>query len=219
MSLPFTTDQFLSVFREYNFAVWPAAVVGYIIAISSLVLVYKRQDHAGWFMSAFIALFWVWTGVAYHIVYFAEINKVAYGFGSLFALQGVLLFWHGVIRRRAVYTFSWTPKAFVGGLFMIYALMGYSFLAFQLGHVFPRTPVFPISPCPLTIFTFGLFFLSKDRIPWYLWAIPFIWSLVGFAAATKLGMLEDYGLIVAGVVGSVWILVSNYKLGKIQPTQ
>lgn len=44
------------------------------------------------------------------------------------------------------------------------------------------------------------------RVPLYLLAIPFAWSLLGISAAISFGMIEDYGLLVAGLVGSSLII-------------
>ncbi len=48
-------------------------------------------------------------------------------------------------------------------------------------------------------------------VQWYFIILPFIWSLIGFTAAFKLGILEDIGLLVAGVVGTGMILARNRK--------
>jgi hypothetical protein len=37
-------------------------------------------------------------------------------------------------------------------------------------------------------------------------AIPFIWSMIGFSAAVSLGIREDIGLLIVGMVGSLMIL-------------
>lgn len=49
------------------------------------------------------------------------------------------------------------------------------------------------------------------RVPVYIIVIPFIWSLIGVSAAINLGIIEDYGLVVAGVVGSILISVGGRK--------
>ena len=46
----------------------------------------------------------------------------------------------------------------------------------------------------------------------YLLLIPVVWSLVGFWAAISLGMTEDFGLLVAGAIGSLLIIVRDSTL-------
>jgi hypothetical protein len=48
--LPFTVDQFFSVFGAYNTAIWPAQVVGYLLGAASIWAVFafhpwaRRED-------------------------------------------------------------------------------------------------------------------------------------------------------------------------------
>jgi hypothetical protein len=83
---------------------------------------------------------------------------------------------------------------------MIYPTLGYF-----LGHIYPKSPTFGL-PCPTTIFTFGLLLWTDVKLPKTILIIPFLWSLVGFTAALTLGILEDTGLLVSGVLGVGLIL-------------
>jgi hypothetical protein len=46
----------------------------------------------------------------------------------------------------------------------------------------------------------GLFVMAARSIPRYVLIIPFIWTLIGTSAAIFLGIKEDLGLLVSGVV-------------------
>ena len=61
-------------------------------------------------------------------------------------------------------------------------------------------PMFGVAPCPTTIFTIGMLLLASGSWVAELSIIPFAWSLVGLAAALQLGIPEDFGLPVAGLV-------------------
>ncbi len=39
MNIPFNTEQFLGVFQVYNDAIWPAQLIGYIVAVMALIAV------------------------------------------------------------------------------------------------------------------------------------------------------------------------------------
>ena len=95
-----------------------------------------------------------------------------------------------------------------GGMFLIYALVIYPALGYWLGHRYPAAPTFGL-PCPTTIFTFGMLLWTNRRVPLYLLPIPFAWSLIGISAAMSLGMTEDYGLLVAGLVGASLIILRD----------
>ena len=89
--LPFTRDQFLGVFAEYNYhaAVWPAQFVAYALGLAMVLLIFHPSAAMRRTLNAALALMWLWTGIAYHWLHFAPINPVAIGFGLLFVLQGL----------------------------------------------------------------------------------------------------------------------------------
>jgi hypothetical protein len=71
-----------------------------------------------------------------------------------------------------------------------------------------------MSNSPTTIFTFGILFWTDRRAPLYLLAIPLAWSFMGFWAAVSLGMAEDFGLLVAGVIASLIIILGDRRRDK-----
>ena len=79
------------------------------------------------------------------------------------------------------------------------------------GHPFPEGPTFGL-PCPTTIATFGILLWATRRVPGWLLVIPAVWSIIGTGAAVRFGVPEDYGLLVAGVVGTVLVLLKNRKV-------
>ena len=46
-----------------------------------------------------MAALWIWMGVAYHMLFFSQINKAAYLFGALFILEGILLLNYALRKR------------------------------------------------------------------------------------------------------------------------
>jgi hypothetical protein len=52
---------------------------------------------------------------------------------------------------------------------------------------------------------------TTKPVPGHLLIIPFLWSIIGTGAAVNLGVPQDYGLVVAGVLGTVLILLQNRK--------
>jgi hypothetical protein len=210
MKLPFTIDQFLAVIKQYNLAVWPVQVLLIILAGVIVYLITGENRNANRMVSGILGLFWIWTGVAYHLVFFTAINRAAYVFGGLFVLQGLFFLWTGVFQNRLFFGFRTDWYGITAGLFMLYALVVYPQFNQVFGHGWPVQPTFGL-PCPTTIFTFGLLLMSIRKVPVYLLIIPFLWSLVGLSAASNLGVVEDYGLIVAGIIGTTMILIRNRK--------
>jgi hypothetical protein len=103
----------------------------------------------------------------------------------------------------------------VGILFIVYATVGYPILGYLVGHIYPQTALVGIFPCPTTIFTFGLLLCTDRRVPKYLLIIPLLFSLTGFLW-TFIGMVEDIGLIAAGVLGTAMIVYRDRKATEME---
>ena len=211
MKLPFTPGQFLDIFREYNESVFPMQLVFYLAAIAALVFVVKGNSKSGKPVSWLLALLWLWMGIVYHIIFFSAINKAAFAFGSFFIIQGLVFLYNGVLKNNLSFRFRRTFTGYMGLLMIIFALLIYPVLGFQFGHVYPSAPTFGL-PCPTTIFTFGLLMMNEKKIPFYLLVIPVLWSLIGFSAALTLGITEDTGLIIAGLVMLASVIAGKRKL-------
>jgi hypothetical protein len=206
MSLPFTPEQFLGVFRQYNLAIWPLQVVAYVLGICVVALAVHRTRYSGRAIGGVLAFFWLWTGVAYHIVSFSPINPIARVFGALFVVQGILWLAFLVLRPKLSFRAGTQVIAVVGWVFVLYAAVIYPIIGMLSGHGYPNSPAFGLAPCPTTIFTFGLLLWADAKVPKYLLVIPLLWSLIGFMAALSLGIREDYGLLVAGLVSTALIV-------------
>lgn len=196
--MPFTVEQFLAVFSAYNEAVWPAQLVLVGLALIAVGLIVADRARETRLVGMLLAALWFWSGVAYHLAFFAAINRAALAFGALFVVQGALLAWDGVSRRRSFHIHATTSGA-VGSALVVYALIAYPLIGLASGQRYPAMPTFG-APCPTTIFTFGVLLWSEEPIPVRLLVIPALWSLVGASAAVSLGIVEDHGLLIAGVV-------------------
>ena len=210
--LPFTTEQFLDVFGRYNQAIWPTQVVAYGLGLLAVGLALRPAGRSDRTIAVVLAAMWLWTGLAYHLVYFREINGAAVLFGALFVVQGALWLLVGVVHRRLAFRAHGDLGGLVGGLFIAYALVGYPLLGLALGQSFPRMPVFGVTPCPVTIFTFGLLLWTERPVPRRLLVIPLLWSLLGVSAAISLDIGEDLGLVVAGLLGTALLLGRDHRV-------
>lgn len=208
MQLPFTLNQFLTVFENYNLAVWPMQVLLNLLALTAIFFVLRKKDYSDKIVATILAFLWLWTGIAYHLIYFSSINKGAYFFGILYVIQGMLFLFNGVIKSNFSFKYKSNIYGITGGIFTLYALIIYPVLGYFLGHVYPKSPTFGL-PCPTTIFTFGILLWTDKRVPKNVLIIPFLWSLIGFSAAISLHIREDFGLFLAGVLGFILILKKN----------
>lgn len=201
MRIPFTIDQFLDVFTRYNEAIWPLQLGAYVLGILTLVLALRGGVRARMTVPLLLAGAWIFVGAAYHISFFAPLNPVARVFGVAFLAQAALFAWAGLDGRLA---FGWTdrPHSIVGLGLVGYAMVLYPLLGIASGHAYPRAPTFGVTPCPTTIFTFGILLLAQSAVPAWLLVIPSLWAVVGVSAAVQLGVYEDLGLVVAAILAA-----------------
>ena len=211
MNIPFTVGQFLAVFQSYNQTIWPMQVTAYIMGIAAIYLAVRKSRHSDKIICGILALMWIWTGAAYHMAFFSSINKAAYAFGVLFITQGVLFIIYGVIKPGISFKAAPAGIQAAGRVLIVYSMLVYPLIGQFLGHGYPQSPVFGVTPCPVTIFTFGLL-LWTEKMPKQILLVPLIWSLIGSFAALSLGIREDAGLLAAGIAGTLLILIKDRKL-------
>ena len=211
MKLPFTVEQFLEIFKSYNQAIYPLQIIFYMLAALVIFLSIRKITNSSRIINGILAFLWLWMGIVYHLFYFSQINKAAYLFGIIFIIQGLLFLYYGVFNNKLSYKF--TPGLFglSGAVLVVFALILYPVIGYTFGHIYPSSPTFGL-PCPTTIFTFGIFLWSDKKLPLSILIIPFIWSLIGFFAAVKLGIFEDTGLLISGLFAFTAITLANRKV-------
>ena len=180
-----------------------------------IIQVFKKRNYAGRLISGKLAFFWVWIGIVYHIIFFSSINPAAYIFGAAFILQGLIFLKSGVMDKKLEFVFTKDLNHYTGSVILLYALIIYPLLNVYFGHIYPENPTFGL-PCPTTIFTFGILLYAKKSIPLYVMVIPFLWALLGISAALQLGIYEDTGLLVSGILAFSLLLRDNMQQRKLK---
>ena len=198
--LPFTPDQFLAIFVNYNQAIWPSQIGAYLLGGIAVALLFWKRPAGDQVISGVLALMWLWTATAYHALFFASINKAAYLFAALFFVQGLWLAYEGCFRSRLHFSIGSSRIAWLGVAFVFYASILYPLIGLMTGHSYPATPTFGVTPCPVTIFAFGMLLATEPPISRRLLVIPFIWSLIGGSAALLLHVPQDWFLLVSGLI-------------------
>jgi hypothetical protein len=209
--LPFTLDQFLSVFERYNRALEPAPFFAYVFGAVALVFACRGGRLPGRLVLGTLALFWAVCGAGYHLTFFRAISPAAIAFGVLFLAQAALLLRAALRREAPAFGLHASARHVAALALAVYALAAYPRISAAVGHEYPRAPVFGVAPCPTTIFTIAVLLLAEPRPSGTLLAIPIAWSVVGLSAAVQLGMTEDYGLAVAGLVALVLVVMGRRR--------
>ncbi len=198
--LPFTNEQFLAVFANYNSAIWPSQIAAYLLGGIAVVLLPRKTPVSDRIVAAILAMMWLWTGVGYHGRWFSAINKAAFLFAALYIVQGCYLIYAGVYRRQLRFGLRWGLATWAGAAFVGYAAIVYPLIGIATGHHYPEMPMFGVTPCPVTIFTFGMLLLTIGPVPRWLVVIPVVWSLIGGSAAILLSVPQDWLLLLSGCI-------------------
>jgi Family of unknown function (DUF6064) len=149
-------------------------------------------------VSALLAVHWLWSGVAYHLLYFTRINPAAPLFGGLFILQGLLFLWFGVVRARLHFRWGAAARPVLSVALGVYSLL-YPALVLLAGLRWPGMPAFAV-PCPTTILTVGMLLALEPATKRRLSVIPLLWAVLGGPAALLFGVTPDFMLPLAGAV-------------------
>lgn len=198
MQLPFSAEQFFDVFRRYNESVWPAQVALNVAAVFAAAAAWRAHARRSspWARTALVVLagLWLWTGIVYFKTFFATVTPAGEIFGSLFIAEAALLMLCAWQDEPLVP--SSRSGAAVGASLIAYALLLYPVAGMLAGHHYPAQPTFG-APCPLTIFTFGVFCLFPASIYRFALVMPLLWTAIASFAAFEFHVHEDLGLLVA----------------------
>lgn len=210
MELP-TLEQFFNVVKVYNLTIWPMQVVAYILGVLALILAIKKTKYSSRIISAILVFFWLWVGFIFSRIYFIKVFNMAGIYVVLLIIQGIILLIFGVFRPNISFRFKPNVYSIIGIFFIIYAMICYPAIEYILGRGYPKILPFGLVPCPTIIFTFGLFLWTDKKLPKFILIIPLILAISGFLAIV-LGIWEDIGLIIAGILGTIMIVTRDRRM-------
>jgi hypothetical protein len=209
-----TGDQLLAVFATYNQQVWPMQIIAYVLGMVAFLLAFRPTRAASRWIADFLAFFWLWVGLMFWLPSALQGFAPGYLFCVLFVIQSLLFLPHLLHATISIGAYS-RPYTWVGIAMLLYALVGYPLVGMLIGHTYPRTPPFGLTPCPLIIFTFGLFLMTSRKLPKVLLVVPFCYALSGFLWIS-IGIYEDVGLVLSGLLGIVLIWRRDARMIPIQ---
>jgi hypothetical protein len=199
MNPPFTVADFLAVFAVYNSAIWPFQIAAYGLGLVVVTALFVPRPGLQQLACTALAVLWAFTGIGYHLLFFAAINPIAPVFAAFFVLQAVLFLASAIRPGDLQLHLGQDCRSIAGLITIVYAVAVYPALGILAGHGWMAGPMFGVAPCPTTIFTIGILLIARGR--WVIWlsVIPFLWSLIGLAASIHLGIPEDLAMPVAGI--------------------
>ena len=217
VQLPFTVEHFYSVFVQYNDAIWPMQIVLYLVGFGAVLLLLREGRDQSRIISAVLALLWVWAAATYCFMFFTAISRSGWVIGSVLLAGGLWMVWVGSVKNEIRFQVRGDLRGLVGWLLITYALIAYPLIGFAVGHRFPAMPTFGV-PCPVTIFTVGMLMLTASPVPRSVFVAPAVWGLFGGASATfQLGVYQDAGLLIAGVIALVAVILPFKSMRTTEP--
>ena len=207
--IPFDAETLLRLHAHYNAAIWPGQIAAFALGLIAIWLVLKPSRNSARLVAAILAVFWLWTGIVFHIRFFAAINWTAWAYGALFVLQGLLLSWSGVLRGNMKFRVAAHTIDRIGLGFALFAATLYPMVGWSLGREWTEAAAFGVTPGPLTLFTLGILILGTPRSRPGLFVVPVVWCLIAGTTAWALNMRADLLLLIAGPVGFVLAFRKN----------
>ena len=203
MAVPFTREQLLETFVQYNRAIWPAQLVLFAIGAACILMVLEGRGSSRAIGFA-LGLVWAWMALAYHVAFFVRVTPGAWVFAGAFMVAA------SAFAKRAgdgglVFERPSGLQGVVGVLFALYGVIGYPAVAALSGLADPSIPTLGL-PCPTTIFTLGMLLLARRPYPTGAVIVTFVWCVVGTSAALSLGVLPDLALPIAGIVAAALMI-------------
>tara|TARA_R110000868_G_scaffold4155_6_gene25240 strand:+ start:7268 stop:7909 length:642 start_codon:yes stop_codon:yes gene_type:complete len=198
--LPYTAETLFALFDEYNRAIRPLPGLAIFLTAGVLMLVIRSRQDRSRVVLGILAAGWLWTGIAFQFFFHADINFAAPAYGAVFILQGLLLAWTGVFRRRTVLHFDRSFIGWAGIRIAIISAIILPLIDWQSGVGWTDVRLALIAPGTTAGFTLGILMMSKGPIPLHIAIIPILWAFVAGAHAWALGIPQDYLLPVVGII-------------------
>ena len=205
MKMPFTIEQFFRVFEKYNSAIFPLQILIFFFGVVSVFLLHSNYSRKHRLIGGYLGFLWIWSGLVYHMIFFADINKTALIFGTAFIVQGLLTLATSFSRNSFVFMFERRAVDYTGYFFILFGLVVYPLISNLAERPFGQTISIGL-PCPSAIVTFGFLMLNKGMFPIYLFIIPLLWSVVGISAAINFGVYQDFMMPIAAITAGISLI-------------
>ncbi len=187
--LLFSPRTYYRLIERHNAALWPAHLVTLAAGAAIALLLLRPSPSRSRVVAATVAALWAWVGWMFVARRYATINWAAAYLAWLFAVQGLLLLWLGVVRRQVRFGWRHGQPGAAGAALFTTSLALYPLLAPALGRGWSQAEVFGMTPDPTALATIGLL-LAGEGPPGprrVLLAIPLAWCALAAATLWALG--------------------------------
>lgn len=161
LSLPYTAEVLTSFIAGYHDDIWPVQIIAGALAVLVMVLIMygKRGSHR--LIGCVLALFWLWCGVVFYYLRFADISFLADGYAAAFVLQALLLVWHSALRNRVNFSLRRDMAAWAGLALVVIAALIYPGIMYMLDGSKHSLRLIGVTPVATTLFTIGVLLMAE----------------------------------------------------------
>lgn len=219
--LLFSPRTYYRMVGHYNEALWPAQLLTVGLGAGILALLRRPIARQGEIVSIILAVLWALVSWAFLWKRYAAINWAATYVVPLFAIEGLLMVWIGVVRGRLSLHLRRDAARMLGLAVFILSLAFYPMLAPLAGRPWEQAEIFGLAPDPTVMATGGLLLLAEGPPRWELLVVPILWCLGSGVTLWAMGSPEALILLPAGllvIVAAIWSQ-RNWKTQAIRSSQ
>lgn len=203
-----TLQEFLNYLSTYNQRIFPMQYIAYVLGLIVLILIAWPIKQSNQVISGILAFLYLWVALIFGLPFALKGELVGIMTTIVFLIQGFIFTWF-VIRPAFNYGYHSLIFSINGFAFIVYAMVGYPLFGIVLSHRYPESMAFGLTPCPLSIFTFGTLMLTQRRIPIWIWVLPVLYSISG-VFPIRMGILEDIGLVISGIIFATMLIIRDH---------
>ncbi len=205
--IPFSPDVYVSMFGGYNGTYWPALLAAVVLGGVMLYCLKRADRTAGRVLALIVGASWIWTGWAFHIETYADLNWAAVPFGILFIVQGVLsVLWGGLLGRFEIIA-GRTRSVEIGVVLLFAALALHPLLTFFMQMPIETTHGFAITPATTALISVAVLFTVYGRASFWLLIWPVLWSAWDLASAWTMMLYRDAALPALTLAAAAYLIV------------
>ena len=195
--LMFSPRTYYRLVARYNEIFWPAQVLA--LAAPAALLARRGGASSGRLLAVLAAAAWAWSGWAFVVERYADINWAARWFAPLFGLEAALLLW-AAARGGLVQEHDSAARRWAGGALVVLGGAIYPLLAPLLGRGWGAAEVFGLMPEPTAITTLGLLLLGRAPGRGGLLVVPLVWLAIAGLTLWAMGSAEGWVVALALVL-------------------
>ncbi|QAZ67064.1 DUF6064 family protein [Solidesulfovibrio carbinolicus] len=191
------TDAFWNILRQFRddtLTIQLLLILGYCITVYRIAR--KPGNATDAFVKVFLAVAFLWNGIACFLIYCWENMVAKFLAGPLYIVIGFLFLVDLFATRKTSFTFAVSPTR--RAAIYIFILLAFLFpvLGIFTGHGMIALPGFP---CPLAAFTLALMAAAVPRVDGTIYALVLVWAFVNIPKVFGLvNCYEEVTLVLTG---------------------